>query len=196
MRQATIPIVSSVHPADDRPSHAPSTSRRAPITLGRRRFLAAGAGVTAAAVLAACSSSDEAPTASDVDPTTPPTTASETTTPGSVPPTTTAVAAAASALLAPGSPGLVDEATYQQRVDEYLEFATTAEPLGNPAAINAFLARARRDPDFVWPIGNVTVDSLATTWEPIDAWRDRRNVRLMDLHWMLALGDGGGSRWT
>lgn len=159
---------------------------------GRRRFLVAGAGVTAA-VLVGCSSSDDEPTsASTSDTTSPDTTTVATTSDGSMAPTTTTIplSAAAAALLAPGSPGLMDEAVYQARVDDFLTFATAAEPAGNPTAINAFLGRARRDPEFTWPIEEVTVESLAVVFEQIDTWQDTRDFQMMYLHWMLVLGQG------
>ena len=166
---------------------------RARLAIGRRRFLLAGAGATAA-VFAGCSSDDSAgsPTtgssgaADDTSPT-------ETTTGVTTPTDTTAPVvplSAAAMLAAPGSPGLMEELVYQQRVDAYLEFATIAEHSSNPAGINAYLGRARRDPEFTWPIENVAVDSLSAVFAQIDAWEDTRDFRLMDLHWMLALGQG------
>jgi hypothetical protein len=98
--------------------------------------------------------------------------------------------AAAAALVAPGTSGLVDEAIWQSRVDEYLAFATTAEHSSNPPGINAYLGRAHRDPEFVWPIETVTVESLTAVFDQIDAWEDTRDFRFMDLHWMLVLGQG------
>ncbi len=168
---------------------------RARLVLGRRRFLLAGAGATAA-VLAGCSSDDSSGSSSTGGPGTTSATPSETAPTDTVPADSTAptvplgASAAAAALAAPGSPGLIDEAVYQQRVDDYLEFATTAEHSSNPAGINAYLGRAHRDPDFTWPIENVTVDSLSAVFAQIDAWEDTRDFRFMDLHWMLALGHG------
>ncbi len=168
-------------------------SLRARLLLDRRRFLIAGAGATAA-VVAGCSSddssgapaTDSAATTSPAAPegTTPTTVVADTTVPAE------AISAAAATLIAPGSPGLMSEDVWQERVDEYLAFATTAEHSSTPSGINAYLGRARRDPDFVWPIENVTVDSLSAVFEQIDAWEDTRDFRFMDLHWMLELGQG------
>ena len=110
--------------------------------------------------------------------------------PSDPPPITVPLDLAAAALVATGSPGLIDEAVYQQRVDEYLAFATTAEHSSNPTGINAYLGRARRDADLVWPIENVSVESLSGVFDQIDAWEDTRDFRFMDLHWMLVLGQG------
>lgn len=95
-----------------------------------------------------------------------------------------------SVLAAPGSPGLIDEAVYQARIDDYLAFATTAEHSSNPTGINAYLARGQREPAFSWAIDNVTVASLAAVFAQIDGWEDTRDFRMMDLHWMLFLGQG------
>lgn len=84
----------------------------------------------------------------------------------------------------------MDEAAYQARIDEYLAFATTTEPTGNPVVIGAFLIRSRRDPDFAWAIENVTVDSLADSFAAIDGWQPDRDQLMMQLHWLLALGQG------
>jgi hypothetical protein len=162
--------------------------------IGRRRFLIAGAGATAA-VLAGCSSDDSSGTpatdgpASTTDPATPPTSTADTVPVDTAEPEV-ALAAAAAALVAPGSAGLIDEDVWQARIDDYLAFATSAEHSSNPAGINAYLGRARRDPDFTWPIENVTVESLQAVFDQIDAWEDTRDFRFMDLHWMLALGQG------
>ncbi len=163
--------------------------------LGRRRFLIAGAGATAA-VIAGCSSDDSSESAATDGPgtTTPNDTPVDTSPATSVgtdstaaPTTTVPLSAAAAAIVAPGSPGLMDEAVYQERVDEYLEFATSVDHSSSPSGINAYLGRARRDPDFVWPIEGVTVESLAAVFDQIDNWEDTRDFRFMDLHWMLAL---------
>ena len=85
---------------------------------------------------------------------------------------------------------MIDEAIWQTRIDEYLEFATSVDHSSNPSGINAYLGRARRDPDFVWPIETITVESLGAVFAQIDNWEDTRDFRFMDLHWMLALGQG------
>ena len=84
----------------------------------------------------------------------------------------------------------MDETIWQTRVDDYLAFATTAEHSSNPTGICAYLGQAHRDPDFVWPIENVTVESLQPVFDQIDNWEDTRDFRFMALHWMLALGQG------
>ncbi len=159
----------------------------------RRRFLIAGVGATAA-VVAGCSSGDSG---GDSSPSTdaPGGSSSPDTAPAasSIPETSlpdVALDAAAAALVAPGSPGLMDEAIYQARIDDYLEFATSVDHSSNPSGINAYLGRAHRDPDFVWPIESVTVESLQAVFDQIDGWQDTRDFRFMDLHWMLALGQG------
>jgi hypothetical protein len=84
----------------------------------------------------------------------------------------------------------MDEAVYQARADDYLAFATSVDHSSNPAGINAHLGRAHRDPGYEWNIEGVTVDSLGEVFAQIDAWEDTRDFRFMDLHWMLALGQG------
>ena len=159
--------------------------------LGRRRFLIAGAGATAA-VLAGCSSDDSSESSATDGPDA--TSPSETSTPTSVVTdstiSTVPLSAAAAAIVAPGSPGLMEETIWQTRVDDYLAFATTAEHSSNPTGICAYLGQAHRDPDFVWPIENVTVESLQPVFDQIDNWEDTRDFRFMALHWMLALGQG------
>jgi hypothetical protein len=157
------------------------------IRLDRRRFLVVGAGATAALV-AGCSDNgadDGTASTSDPDPDSPETTMAGT---ADAPPADTSPAGRA--LAAPGSPGLVDETTYQGRVDEYLAFATTVDHRSNPAGINAHLGRAHRDPDYEWAIDDVTVESLGAVFAQIDAWEDTRDFRIMDLIWMLELGTG------
>jgi hypothetical protein len=168
-------------------------SSRARLVLDRRRFLLAGAGATAA-VLAGCSSDDSSVAPVSDGPATTPDRPSETATADGVPTDTTvpdvALSAAAAAIVAPGWPGLIDEAVWQTRIDEYLEFATSVDHSSSPSGINAYLGRARRDPDFVWPIETVTIESLQAVFDQIDNWEDTRDFRFMDLHWMLALGQG------
>mgnify|MGYP000231719118 CR=1 FL=1 len=36
----------------------------------------------------------------------------------------------------------------------------------------------------------LAVSSLSAVFEQIDTWQDTRDFRFMDLHWMLALGQG------
>ena len=117
-----------------------------------------------------------------------------------VPAATTAVAPAggatgpatdlASALAAPGSPGLVDEAVYQRRVDEYLAFATEDLNAKNVNSITAHLVRAHREPDYTWDTSAVTTSELQDVWDHFDSWKDTRDFRHLYLQWMLALADG------
>ncbi|HSL73307.1 MAG TPA: hypothetical protein VK853_02530, partial [Ilumatobacteraceae bacterium] len=161
--------------------------------LNRRRFLITGAGATAA-VVAGCSSNDSAPsTGGAATGSTAPSTPTESTMADTVPAATTPaepLGPADTVLPTPGSPGLMDETVYQARVEEYLAFATSVDHSTNPAGINAHLGRAHRDPDYTWDLDAVTVESLAAVFEQIDTWQDTRDFRFMDLHWMLALGQG------
>ena len=139
----------------------------------RRWFLAGSLGVAGAAVLGACSSDgDQAGTPSSADG------------PGVDP------ASPSKALAAPGTAGLIDEAAFQTRVDQYLAGATATLNPSDPTSIGTFLVAAHRDPTFSWKPSEVTVDSLQPTWERIDTWEDTRDFQLMYLHWVLALADG------
>lgn len=159
-------------------------------SFGRRRFLKVSTGALAIGVVA-CSddSGGSADTAADTtggsDSTAAPdtTAAAETT-------TTPVEITAATVLAAPGSPGLMDEAIYQQRATTYLEFATANPHVGSPVGVAAHLARATREPDYAWAIEDITVDSFANTFTKIDEWQDTRDFDLMYLHWVLALGQG------
>jgi len=69
------------------------------------------------------------------------------------------------------------------------------------AAVGLYFWRARDEPpplpeptqvhvpDAI-PVENVTVESLQAVFDQIDNWEDTRDFRFMDLHWMLALGQG------
>ncbi|MDP2292849.1 MAG: hypothetical protein Q8M22_16800 [Actinomycetota bacterium] len=158
-------------------------------SFGRRQFLKVSTGALAIGVVA-CSddggSGDTTPDPTGSDPTAAPDTTA-------VAETTTTVAAAitaATVLAAPGSPGLIDEAVYQQRATEYLQFATQTPKVGSAVGVAAHLARAARETDFEWAIDDITVDSFANTFTKIDEWRDTRDFDLMYLHWVLALGQG------
>lgn len=94
------------------------------------------------------------------------------------------------ALDAPGRPGLVDERTYQRRVDDYLAFATAGLNLGSPTGIAVQLIAAHRNRAYTWPIEQATVAGLAGVWQQIDTWQDTRDFSLMYLHWVHALGQG------
>lgn len=139
--------------------------------INRRHFLAGSIGLAGAVVLGACSDDDptagEPPSTSDGAPATP-----------------------EGALARPGTAGLMDEAVYQQRVDEYLAFATSELHLDDPTGIAVQLIASHRDPAHEWPIDQATVAGLAEVWEKIDTWQDTRDFSLMYLHWVLALGRG------
>jgi hypothetical protein len=144
--------------------------------IDRRRFLVGSLGV-AGALMAGCTTDDDnsapSPDSDDGEPD-----------------------GAAGALDAPGTPGLLDEAAFARRVDEYLAGATGELDPANPVSIGAFLVAAQRDPDFAWDPGEVSVASLEPVWERIDSWRDTRDFQLMYLHWVLALADGSSSTTT
>jgi hypothetical protein len=162
--------------------------------INRRQFLIASTGAIAAG-LVACSDDDSASPTTTAAPVTPTTegSVSTPTTDAAPAPTTSeppAEITADTVLAAPGSPGLIDEAVHQQRATAYLEFATRQPAGGDPTAIAAHLARATREPDYTWPIADVTVDALTPTLTRIDEWQDTRDFALMYLHWVLALGQG------
>jgi hypothetical protein len=97
---------------------------------------------------------------------------------------------AAAALAAPGSAGLVSEAYFTQRIDDYLAFATASPSSSNIVGVAAHLIRAAREPGYTWDIGSVGVGSFPDSWARIDDWEDTRDFDLMYLHWLLALGQG------
>ncbi len=90
----------------------------------------------------------------------------------------------------PGSAGLIDEAAFQTRAQDYLRYATEQLAPSSETNIAAHLLRARQDPSFTWDASQVTVESLAGTWQMLDDWKDTGDFRLMYLHWVLALGRG------
>lgn len=144
--------------------------------LDRRRFLLGAAGTAGLVALAACTSSDDGGDAdADRD---------------EVEPGGTTAPAAAAALAEPGAAGLVDEALWQERVEEYLAFAGAEEHPDNPTGIAVHLVRARRDEGYTWGRDDVSVDSLADTFQMIDDWEDTRDFNLMYFHWLWALGQG------
>lgn len=156
--------------------------------LDRRRFLAGslgtaglvGAGsLSAGALLSACT--DDGSTGPGGAPTTPP----------AGPPRDLA-----SALTPPGTAGLVDEAVYQRRVEEFLRFATNKLDVQSPTGIAAQLARAHREPAYSWDTSAATVASLQDVWTHFDEWKDVRDFRLMYLLWVLALADGSSPSTT
>ena len=98
---------------------------------------------------------------------------SSTTTTGTGPSTTASPADLTGASVAPpGTPGLMDEAAYQTRIDDYLAFATATDDPSNPTGIGVHLIQSHRDPDYTWSIEAVTVDSLQDSWDQIDAGLD------------------------
>ncbi|UDY34737.1 hypothetical protein [Dermatobacter hominis] len=145
----------------------------------RREFLAGGTAIAGAGVLAACA---------------PPATG-----PGGPPPGCAVPSIGAPGpLIAPGSAGLVDEAAWQARAAEYLQFATGQLGASSPSSIALHQLRASRDAGFTWDPSAVTVDSLQAAWTQLDTWADTGDFTLMYLHWVHALdaraGATGGPR--
>ncbi|MEZ5168024.1 MAG: hypothetical protein R2695_16615 [Acidimicrobiales bacterium] len=145
----------------------------------RRSFLIGASGFAA---LTACSGSGGQPAAG------PGTSALGTTSPTSS--TSSSMPPVDRGLPAPGTAGLVDEAYYQARVDEYLTYAAADPRLGSASGVGVQLAMARRDPDYVWAVDDVTVDGFAERWTQIDEWRDTRDFQFMYLNWLLVHGQG------
>jgi hypothetical protein len=135
--------------------------------LDRRSFLSGSLGVTTAGVLAACTDEGRSSPASSID--------------GRAP---------APAIAPPGSTGLVDEARWQTRIDEYLEVATTELDPTSRSSVTAHLVRSHRDPDYQWDVDSVTYESFQWVWDKLDNWEDTRDFRFIELHWLLALADG------
>ena len=108
------------------------------MSLDRRSFLL---GATSLVAVGACSESsgDAAP------PTGTTTEAAGATT---VAPTTSVASPQSVGLAPPGSAGLVDEAYFQARVEEYLQFAGATLRSSSASGVAVQLARARRDPDY------------------------------------------------
>ncbi|MCC5951450.1 MAG: hypothetical protein JJU45_05075 [Acidimicrobiia bacterium] len=156
--------------------------------IGRRRFVVMSLGLAGAVMLPNCSSDDSGTNGSSG--------ANGANGNGAAPPVGGDVEAANAALAEPGSPGLVDEAAYQARIDRYLDGATEEFDPSNPVAIAAQLIAAHRDPDYRWDPSEVTVEGLDEVWERIDTWQDTRDFRFMYLHWILALADGSSEMTT
>jgi hypothetical protein len=157
-------------------------------SFGRRQFLKASTGALAVGVVACSDDSGGAPNTTAGSGSTP---APDTSGPAASTTTTAPVEITADTVLAPpGSPGLMDEAIYQQRATAYLLFATQKLHVGSPVGVAVHLARATREPDYSWAIGDVTVEGFANTLAKIDEWQDTRDFDLMYLHWVLALGEG------
>lgn len=142
--------------------------------IDRRRFLIGTMGLAGAAALGACSSDDEGSGGGG----------------GGGEGASGTTPDAATVLAEPGSDGLIDEAAFQARIDEYLEGATSELDPAGAVSIGTFLIAAHRDPEFTWEPTAVTVDTLQPVWDHIDEWRDTRDFQLMYLHWVLALADG------
>jgi len=88
-------------------------------------------------------------------------------------------------LPAPGSPGLVDEAWFQARADEYLALSTASLDANNINSVSAHLIRARRDPSFVWDPTQISPTVVGG-----DPFRDTDDFELMHCQWALYLGRG------
>ncbi len=84
----------------------------------------------------------------------------------------------------------MNESVYQQRVSDYLSYATATTNVGSPTGIALHLIAADRDPNYRWDIDRVTVAGLDAVWQQIDTWQDTRDFRLMYLTWILAYGQG------
>ncbi len=141
--------------------------------LDRRRFLLGSAGAASLAALAACSSDDGGS--------------------GGGAASTTAPRASAgpdTSLAKPGTKGLIDEDAWQERIEGYLGAATKEFHPDSESGIAVHLIQAHRHDAYEWPVDQVTVESLAETWDAIDTWQDTRDFRLMYLHWLLELGQG------
>lgn len=143
--------------------------------IDRRRFLAGSLGVAGVAVLGGCTSDSSSPPDK-----------SSSGSGGSAP----------GGLAAAGAAGLIDEATYQSRIDAYLALATAGLDPSGATSIGAHLVAAHRDAGFRWEPTSVTVEALSDTWEQIDTWEDTRDFSLMYLHWLLALADGSSAMTT
>lgn len=135
--------------------------------LDRRRFLLGGSAVVAAGALAACDPTELARLAA-VDDTVNPD----------------------AALAAPGSVGLVDEAWYTGRIDDFLGYATASPDTSNVVGTAAHLVRAAREPGYTWNIDGIVPATYQGSWDKIDSWADTRDFDLMYLHWLVHLGQG------
>ena len=100
------------------------------------------------------------------------------------------------ALALPGTGGLVDEAAYQARIDEYLDGAAAEIDPSELSSIVAGLLAAQRNSSYTWDPSSVTVASLQDRWDQIDGWEDTRDFTFNYLHWVLALGDGSSPMTT
>ncbi len=147
----------------DRPPPSPAR-----FLMDRRRFLLTSSGALLGVGLAACTGDSGS----------------------SKPTTTTAVGGGGGGPTSPGAAGLIDEDAFQARIDEYLVHATAGDGVGGTVGAAAHLIRAKRDPDYTWDPGAVTVEEFADEFEKIDQWLDTRDFDLMYLFWLLELGAG------
>lgn len=83
----------------------------------------------------------------------------------------------------PGSAGLIDEAMFQARVDDYLAVATQSLRPADSANVLAHLVRSQRDPSFVWDPSLVGPAMVSA-----DPFRDTTDFELMNLQWVIRLG--------
>lgn len=88
-------------------------------------------------------------------------------------------------LPAPGSTGLVDEAWFAARADEYLALSTQQLDPNNINSAVAHLIRARRDPSFTWDPTQISPTVVGG-----DPFRDTDDFELMHCQWALYLGRG------
>lgn len=150
-----------------------------PMTLGsymnRRRFLLTSSGAALGVALLGCSSDDASKP-----------------TKGAKPSGKAGFEGvqASQVLAAVGSPGLINEEIYQQRIDAYLAHATAQDSFDNPSGIAGHLIRASRDPKHTWSADQVSVASLQKNFDRIDNWDDTRDFDLMYLFWLAGLAKG------
>ena len=165
-------------------AHPPSSP------VNRRQFLAGSFGTAALVGVGSLSAGVVLSACSDGGSSSPPTAVTT--------PATSAPLDLASALAAPGAPGLVDEAVYQRRVGEFLEFATRELDVESPSGIAAQLVRAHREPGYSWDTSAATVASLQEVWTRFDEWQDVRDFRRSSLSLCRMIGPRGSlaySKW-
>lgn len=85
----------------------------------------------------------------------------------------------------PGTAGLVDEALWQGRVDEYLAHATTSLNPTSSTSVVAHVVRNAREPGFGWDPSLVTPAMVNP-----DPYRDTLDFELMTYQWLVRLGQG------
>jgi hypothetical protein len=132
-------------PASARRTHLyVSDRRRGGMEIGRRRVLAGALGLTGAALVGVRGTRAWA--------TAPLPSVTFDLPPGDYP------------LAPPGSPGLVDEATWQGWVNDYLHGLTNPDVLSQ-------LTRSHREPAYAWDAAAVTVGDFAGMFDTIDNWK-------------------------